>query len=187
MQRLAEFEPDDTRPEDGDRSGQVLELEDSSLSISRSPSASKGGGTFGRDPVAMTIRSAVTRRPSSSSSSRSDRNFARAQTRCSTGQALDCTHHEADEAVAFVADALHDRAPVDPRPVVVDAELRRALAPARRLGGRDQQLGGHAADTGAGRAIRSALDQKHALRDLHDLAIGAHAGGAGSDDRHLCP
>ena len=53
----------------------------------------------------------------------------------------------------------------------------------RILGRRDQELGGHAADPGAGGAVLAALDRHRPGPQRLGGAVGGHAGSAGADDR----
>jgi hypothetical protein len=81
------------------------------------------------------------------------------------GDAFDPLQDEPDEAVAFAFHAAHDLAAVDAlRALDMHAECRRGVDRMGGLGGGDEQLGGHAADAGAGGAVGAGL---------HDRGAGA--------------
>ena len=107
---------------------------------------------------------------------------------------LDHLEDGADEVVAQLAHPLHHRPAVDARRAAVDPEHGRFLHRVRRVGGGDQELARHAADPGAGGAVRPALDQHQPAGVLAHPAIGGQTRGAGPDDRdvdlalrHGCP
>jgi len=66
-----------------------------------------------------------------------------------------------------------------------DAEIVEHAAAMEGGGGLDQDLGGHAADAGAGRPVGAGVDQDEVLGVLADLAQGGQARGAGAEDRDV--
>ena len=83
---------------------------------------------------------------------------------------LDHLEHRADEVVAQNAKAGHHSPAVDARLAGLDPEYRGLADRVRRLGRGDQQLARHAADPGAGGAVRPALDQHQTVGVLAHFA-----------------
>jgi hypothetical protein len=67
---------------------------------------------------------------------------------------------EADEAVAFIANALHDGGAIDAQRIDDDTEGVGVPCRMRRLGGGNQQFAGHATDACAGGPVRPSLDHQ---------------------------
>jgi hypothetical protein len=143
------------------------------------------------EPVAMTMRPASTR--STVPSVPLDHEQMIAGKRASAHHpllgrpVLDRLDDEAHEAVALALDALHHRPAVDLGRSPSRRRRRRLLDHVRRLGRGDQQLGRHAADPRAGRAVLRTLDQQHALGCLPRRAKRPHAGRAGADHQRRRP
>lgn len=99
---------------------------------------------------------------------------------------LHSLQHETDEAVALGLDTRHHLRAVDPhRAIDVHTEGAAVARRMGRLGGRDQQLGRHAAHARASRAVLAAFDQQGALAGGARGAIGRQAGRAGTYDGHV--
>jgi hypothetical protein len=95
--------------------------------------------------------------------------------------AVDAIQHEADEAVALAPHARHHGYAVDALFTGMHAEFRRRVEHVRRLGRRDQELAGHAADPGAGGAVMAAFDHHRARALRPGGAVGHQARRAGAD------
>ena len=138
----------------------------------------------GREPVAMTMRSACApacgRPPAACGRRRSGRGPAAGARRASARTASTTKPTKRSRS-------LRTRA-ITARPSIAHAagrarrSARRRPTRMRRVGRRDQQLAGHAAHAGAGGAVDAALDHQHARRVRQRRAVGRHAGGAGADD-----
>ncbi|MNI79026.1 hypothetical protein D3C73_1354570 [compost metagenome] len=103
-----------------------------------------------------------------------------------SGNVLDTFQDEAHEAVAFALDAVHHLDAIH-RDITADvyAEgfgMRRVVG---GFGRGDQQLGGHAADTGASGAIGAAFNNQRALARGFRGAISGQTGRAGADDSDI--
>ncbi len=96
--------------------------------------------------------------------------------------ARDKTH----ETITLALHASHHGLAVDVNAALeLETESGETFDRVRRLGRRDQQLAGHAADTGAGRAIGPAFDEQRARTGRLGGAIRRQSGRAGADHRHV--
>lgn len=96
--------------------------------------------------------------------------------------ALHGVNDEADKTIPFTAHTRHHGAAVDGHRPGHHAEACRTSHRMRRFGRRDQQLAGHAADTGTGGAVDAALDHQHPRRVFQRRSVRRHAGRACTDD-----
>ena len=100
-----------------------------------------------------------------------------------SGHRIDAFQHEADEPIALALDSFHDRAAIGTDGAVeLQAELRPARDGVCGVCGGNQELAGHAAHAGAGRAMDAAFDQDGAFASRGRGAIRSQAGGPGADD-----
>jgi hypothetical protein len=189
MERLTELECDHPRAEHGDRFGEVGKLEDRLAGEHvRLEPAEQGGEPGGRtrgdhDRARIEARRPV--RPLDLEKRRADeaRLSAEAGRGCEGLRRLD---DEADEAIALATDPLQNRRAVHAgRHRELDSEGAGAPGLVGQLGGGDQQLRRHAADSGAGGAIGPGLDQYGFSPGSLRLAPRVQARGSGSDDRHI--
>ena len=182
VQRLSQFEADDTRAHHGHRTGQVLPVEhvvvdDQALTQAFAPCCGDGRAGAGGDDDSLGLHThgphlqgvvvdeaGVTLQPV----------FFR--------PVVDGVDDKADKAVALAAHTRHHGAAVHPQRPTVHAEAPRVSNRMGRLGSGDQQLAGHAAHPRAGGTINTALDGQHLGRVGQRGAVGRHAGGAGADD-----
>ncbi len=183
VQRLPEFESDDTGTEHRDAFRQVGELEDLVIRdqalAERRPDRRIARRRAGRDHDRLRVdrRGAIDRQRVVVD----ERGVA--EELVGFRNLVDAAGDEADEAVAFALHPRHHRLAVDDeRGIDREAEVRELRNRVRGLGRRDQQLARHAADACAGRAVDGALDQQRALAGGLRRAIGGEPGGAGADD-----
>ena len=96
--------------------------------------------------------------------------------------------HEADEAVALGFDAAHYFFAVyaDAGFVQMHSEGIGVQGVVAGFCGGNQELGGHAADAGAGGAENVAFDEINVFGVEAGIAKGAHAGGAAADNDNVC-
>jgi hypothetical protein len=87
--------------------------------------------------------------------------------------------------VAFLAYARHHGGAVDFGLGHLDAEDRSGTRRMGCMGGGDQQLGRHAADSGAGGAGKFIVDEQRGGAIGAGTPLGSQAGGAGADNRDV--
>src|SRR5690606_1848584 len=102
------------------------------------------------------------------------------------GNGIDGFKHEADEAVSFAFDSIHDLARIDSNgDLDTHAEWRRTPHGAGRLCRRNEQLRGHAADPGGHRSAWAALAQDRAAPGLLYGAVSGHARRTRANNRYI--
>jgi hypothetical protein len=183
MQRLAELEADDARPEYRDAPRQRGPFEQRLVRDEARPERRPRGGKGGRRPRGDHGGGGL------------DRDVADGERRVvdearvtddlvGVGDRIDALRYEADETIALAPHACHHRGTVDAH-VAVEAERTEALDCVRGLGRCDQQLARHAADARAGRAVDAAFDQqRRAARGLRG-PVRREACGTGTDHRNV--
>jgi hypothetical protein len=178
-ERLADLEADHAGPNTATDFGRSCQSKTSSFTMSRSPRLGEHRRASGREPGGDHDRARLDARPSTSSVFASTKRACRECGR--TRESPRSPPARSPRSGRARAHARHHLAAVDCAP---GPDARRSRRPIDRVRGfrrRDEELGRHAADARAGRAVGAALDEDGAAPPARGRAVGREARRARAD------